>query len=241
MIAFTKETIPAIIPSLDFFNVMTYDLMNRRDTVTKHHTGLELSLDSINAYLEIGVPSEKIHLGFAYYVKWFKTAKENIEECAQHPIGCRAALMEDPSTGTDLGQAGAFSWHDQVPLELAISFKKAKLGGKYDIVGGGYYFWDSEESIFWSWDTPKAIQRKFPMIVDKNQLGGVFAWGLGEDAPDFLHLKASVAILQQYLPSRVEGHKVDETENKNVMNELCLSVVKTVKAIFIDVIIAMFI
>lgn len=220
MIAFTKETIPAIISSLDFFNVMTYDLMNRRDTITKHHTGLQLSIDSINAYLENGVPSEKIHLGFAYYVKWFKTANSHNAECAEHPIGCQAALMEDPSTGADLGQAGAFSWHDQVPSELTTSFERAKLSGEYDAVQGGYYFWDSEENIFWSWDTPEAIQKKFPAIVDEKQLGGVFAWGLGEDAPDFSHLKATVASLQHYLPDRAEGQKEDEAEGRNGKDEL---------------------
>ncbi|KAL4979517.1 glycoside hydrolase superfamily [Aspergillus desertorum] len=194
MLAFSKETIPSINASIDFLNVMTYDLMNRRDTVTKHHTGLKLSLESVDAYLEAGMPPEKLNLGLAYYVKWFKTVSG--EQCAKEPIGCPTVLMEDPDTGADLGQAGAFSWNDQVPKELAASFAKAKFSGEYDDVGGGYYFWDSEESIFWSWDTADAIRRKFPPIVEKKKLGGVFAWGLGEDAPDFAHLKATVAGLR---------------------------------------------
>lgn len=219
MIAFTKETIPQIIASIDFFNVMTYDLMNRRDTITKHHTGLQLSIDSINAYLESGAPAEKLNLGFAYYVKWFKTDASHADECAEHPIGCPTALMEDPSTGADLGQAGAFSWHDQVPSELATSFKRAKSSGVYDTIGGGYYFWDSEENIFWSWDTPEAIQKKFPAIVNEKQLGGVFAWGLGEDAPNFTHLKATVTSLQQYSPDRLEGQEIG-AEDGNGKDEL---------------------
>jgi GH18 family chitinase len=210
MITFTKDNIPAISASIDFFNIMTYDLMNRRDTITKHHTGLQLSLDSINAYLENGVLSAKLNLGFAYYVKWYKTSP--VAACAKHPIGCRTVLMEDPSTGADLGRAGAFSWHDQVPSELAASFEKAKVGGEYDIIGGGYYFWDSDENIFWSWDTPEAIQKKFPAIVDEKHLGGVFAWGLGEDAPEFAHLKATVASLQKYSPDRPEGGRDGKDE-----------------------------
>ncbi|KAJ5390395.1 uncharacterized protein N7496_001463 [Penicillium cataractarum] len=219
MIAFTKETIPAISGSIDFLNVMTYDLMNRRDTVTKHHTGVQLSIDSIDAYLENGMPPEKLNLGLAYYVKWFKTADSHVAECAEHPIGCQTALMEDPYTGADLGQAGAFSWHDQVPSELATSFERAKESGKYDPVEGGYYFWDSEENIFWSWDTPEAIQKKFPAIVEEKQLGGVFAWGLGEDAPDFTHLKATVASLKQYLPDWRESRR-DNPEARNGKDEL---------------------
>ena len=67
MMAFTKATIPAINASLDFFNVMTYDLMNGRDSVTKHHTGIKSSLVSIEAYEERGVPLSKMNLGFAFY------------------------------------------------------------------------------------------------------------------------------------------------------------------------------
>ena len=60
---------PAISASLNFFNVITYDLMNRRDNVIKHHTGIKQSLNVINAYEERGVPAEKMNLGFAFYIK----------------------------------------------------------------------------------------------------------------------------------------------------------------------------
>lgn len=98
--------------------------------------------------------------------------------------------MEDPETGADVGQAGAFSWHDPVPSELFTSFEKAKSQGKYDDVVGGYYFFDAEENIFWSWDAPGAIMKKVSAVVREKKLGGVFAWGLGEDADEFVHLKA---------------------------------------------------
>ena len=122
MLAFTKDTIPAISRSLDFFNVMTYDLMNRRDNVTKHHTGIELSRDSVNAYEERGVPCEKMNLGFAFYIKWYKT--DPAGGCDRNPIGCKTTLMEDPMTGADLGKAGAFAWHDTVPEEVSASYKR---------------------------------------------------------------------------------------------------------------------
>lgn len=210
MIAFTNETVPAISASLDFFNVMAYDLMNRRDTVTRHHTSLLHSLDSVNAYLEKDVEPEKINLGLAYYVKWFRTTHD--PRCLEKPTGCPTVLLEDPVTGADLGQAGAFSWHDRVPSELAASFERAKLGGEYDHFQGGYSFWDAEEDIFWSWDTPKSIRKKFPAIVDEKQLGGVFAWGLGEDAPDFAHLDATVDGLQKYTAVNPQGREKGKDE-----------------------------
>ncbi|RDW70882.1 uncharacterized protein DSM5745_08393 [Aspergillus mulundensis] len=217
MLAFTKETIPSIEPSVDFLNVMAYDLMNRRDNVTKHHTGLQLSLDSINAYLEAGMPAEKLNLGLAYYVKWFKTVSG--DQCARKPVGCPTVPMEDPTTGADLGQAGAFSWIDRVPSELSASFEKAKTNGVYDTVGGGYYFWDENKSIFWSWDTPDAIKQKFPQILREKELGGVFAWGLGEDAPEFTHLAATIDGLRETPAKDTEEHRAS-SEGKCKRDEL---------------------
>ncbi|KAL4962683.1 glycoside hydrolase family 18 protein [Aspergillus stella-maris] len=188
MLAFTSETIPLINPSLDFYNIMTYDLMNRRDSITKHHTGIQNSLTAINAYTAAGVPAQKANLGFAFYVKWFKTDPN--ANCNENPLGCRTVLMEDPSTGADLGQAGAFSWIDAVPGELSQSFERALNEGEYDSLGGGYFYFDPTENIFWSFDTPEAIVRKVPIVVEDKGLSGVFAWGLGEDAPGFAHLQA---------------------------------------------------
>jgi GH18 family chitinase len=198
--------------SVDFLNIMTYDLMNRRDNITKHHTGLRLSLNSIQAYTERGVAPKDMNLGLAFYVKWFKTDPDT--DCRKDPIGCKAALMEDPTTGADLGRAGAFSWHDKVPEELTPSFERALAHGMYDPEGGGHYYLDAEEDLFWSWDTPDAITKKFPAIVEQIGLGGVFAWGLGEDAPAFEHLKASNKGVRNMLT------KVNEEEDRAERSEL---------------------
>lgn len=202
MLAFTGTTLPKIMESLDFINVMTYDLMNRRDNVTKHHTGLEASLEAIDAYLDGGVPPAKINLGLAFYVKWFKTLPGS--GCHEHPIGCKTELMEDLAGG-DLGKAGGFSWHDQVPEDRAVSFDRALTDGQYDSVGGGHYYWDEQEGLFWSWDTPEAIKHKLDVIMEEKSLGGIFAWGLGEDAPKFEHLRAATKFVRQVAPQSKEG------------------------------------
>ena len=208
MLAFTKAKTPAISASLDFFNVMTYDLMNRRDNVTKHHTGIEQSLTAINAYEERGVPAEKINLGFAFYIKWYKIDLHG--GCDTNPVGCKTALMEDPLTGADLGQAGAFSWHDPVPVEVSASYKRAMTHGKYDSEGGGHYYWDPEENLWWSWDTPDVIIKKFSAIMERKNLGGAFAWGLGEDADDFTHFKKLTSEVKKYA-ARHQDEELDTT------------------------------
>jgi GH18 family chitinase len=197
MLAFTADTVPKIMQSLDFLNVMTYDLMNRRDTVTKHHTGVKLSLDAVDAYMANGAPPERINLGFAFYTKYFRVQGKS---CAGKPIGCPTGLMEDPETGADLGKTGGFSWHDRVPEDIKASFDRALSRGEYDEQGGGYWYLDGdeeeEEGLWWTFDTPEAITKKFPLVVEEKRLGGVFAWGLGEDAPDFSHLKVLNAGVQ---------------------------------------------
>jgi GH18 family chitinase len=140
MLAFTNVTIPLIMESVDFLNIMTYDLFNRRDNVTKHHTGMQNSLEGINAYLGRGLASERANFGLAFYIKWYKTAEGAL--CHKQPVGCQTELMEDPTTGADLGKAGAFSWHDGVPEELSRSFHKAMKHGVYDREGGGHYYWE---------------------------------------------------------------------------------------------------
>ncbi|KAK3305454.1 glycoside hydrolase family 18 protein [Chaetomium strumarium] len=202
MLAFTRETVPRIMRHVDFLNVMSYDLMNRRDTITKHHTGVELSLEAIDAYVAAGVAPQKLNLGFAFYAKYFMTERD---ACAlSSPVGCPTLLLEDPETGEDLGRSGAFSWHDSVPEDVTESFSRALEHGVYDDQQGGYYYWDAIQHLWWTFDTPDAIKRKFPLIVDKRRLGGVFAWGLGEDAPLFKHYAALVEGLQEHWGAKDE-------------------------------------
>lgn len=211
MLAFTHLTIPKILESVDFLNIMTYDLMNRRDNITKHHTGVQLSREAIDAYFHRGVSPEKASLGLPFYVKWFKTAPDADDDCRTNPVGCRTELMEDPTTGADLGNAGAFSWHDVVPTELLESFLKALTDGVYDAEGGGHYYWDENERLFWSWDTPAAIASKMEVLMHEKKMGGVFAWGLGEDAPQFRHLEAANKGLKTFF-AKEEVHVQERSE-----------------------------
>lgn len=189
MIAFTPTTVPRIMQTLDMLNVMTYDLVNRRDTTTKHHTSIEASHTALQAYISRGAPAHKLNLGLAFYVKWFMADKE---DCAQGEtaVGCKMLLLEDPVTGADLGRAGGFSFHDQVPSELRDSFGRALRMAALDIQKGATYFWDTEEGIFWTFDMGSNgdIEDKVRVLMSELGLGGVFAYGLGEDAPEFMHL-----------------------------------------------------
>ncbi|KAL4924563.1 glycoside hydrolase superfamily [Aspergillus undulatus] len=107
MIGYTPENGPKIWPEVDFVNVMSYDLMNRRNNVTKHHSSVVDSLDTIRAYLEIGAPPEKLNLGMPYYAKWFTVEAD--ADCADKPIGCPTVPME-LEDGSDNGKSGAVTF-----------------------------------------------------------------------------------------------------------------------------------
>lgn len=192
LMAFTSDTVPRIMKEVDFLSVMTYDLMNRRDNTTKHHSGVADSRDAVQRYIDRGASPKSLNLGLGYYVKWFLT-----EQCdPSNTIGCPTQLLEDPKTGADLGKTGAFSWHDEIPGDVAESFTRARDEGSYDD-DGSYYYWDPRELRWWSFDTEKSIQSKMDDVVPQVNVGGVFAWGLGEDAPKFEHFKTTTEAVRK--------------------------------------------
>lgn len=106
-IAFTPANGPKIWPSVDMVNIMSYDLMNRRNNVTMHHTSVVDSHTTLKAYAAIGLESSKMNLGFAFYAKWFTT--DPTADCKTNPIGCKAAVMEN-ADGSDNGKSGALTF-----------------------------------------------------------------------------------------------------------------------------------
>ncbi|KAK1757915.1 glycoside hydrolase superfamily [Echria macrotheca] len=244
MIAYTAKQVPKIDKVVDFVNVMAYDLMNRRDNVTNHHTSLTGSLAAVDTYISRGMSAHKMNLGFAFYAKWFTTAKG---VTCDHPIGCPTEVLE-AADGSDTGKSGAMTFEASsfagVPANLVDSpdgscgagtnyrcpnnaccgqygfcgtetghcgtgcqsgfgrcdgpstkdsFFKALANAKYDSANGGEWYWDATTDLFWTWDTPEIITRKFQEIVVKRALGGAFAWSLAEDSHDWSRLLAMQA------------------------------------------------
>jgi hypothetical protein len=104
-----------------WLQVMAYDMMNRRDVITKHHTPVHGSLEIIDKYLSLGFSPRKLNLGFALYAKWFTTAPG--VDCSQG-LGCKTALLENPD-GSDTGASGAMTFEaanfQPVPANLTVA------------------------------------------------------------------------------------------------------------------------
>ncbi|KAK3329836.1 glycoside hydrolase superfamily [Apodospora peruviana] len=116
-----NSSAPMIHETVDFVNIMAYDLMNRRDNVTSHHTSVDGALQAVDSYLSAGFPSDKLNLGFAMYAKWFTLA--NGTTC-RHGKGCPTALLE-AADGSDIGLSGAMTFEASnlapVPSNLTTS------------------------------------------------------------------------------------------------------------------------
>lgn len=190
MIGYTADNGPSIFENVDMVNIMSYDLMNRRDNVTKHHTSIKGSLESVQNYLDIGMDPEQGNLGIAFYAKYFTTDPSS--DCATEPIGCATVELED-ANGEDTGKSGAVTFEANPEVSdssVLSSWSKAQSNGITDEDAGGEYYWDSDAQLFWTWDTPDLITQKFTDIIAAKGLGGVMAWSLGEDSLDWSHLKA---------------------------------------------------
>lgn len=101
---------------------MTYDLMNRRDNITSHQTGIAASIATIDKYISLGLDPAKMNLGFALYAKYFAT---DDPLCATQPIGCKTAVLENPIDGSDTGLSAALTFEAAnylpVPAKLTAS------------------------------------------------------------------------------------------------------------------------
>ncbi|KAH7132994.1 glycoside hydrolase superfamily [Dactylonectria macrodidyma] len=121
MIAYAPEQVTKMNRAVSFVNVMSYDLMNRRDNRTTHHTSVNATLACVNTYIARGFDPAKLNFGIPFYAKWF-TTKQGVT--CDHPIGCTTELLE-AADGSDTGLSGAVTFEsknfDEAPQELTLT------------------------------------------------------------------------------------------------------------------------
>ncbi|KAF3065282.1 putative chitinase 3 [Daldinia childiae] len=106
IIAYSGPQASSIFAAVDMVNLMSYDMMNRRDGTTSHHTSVKGAVNATKMYLDLGLPPSKLNLGFAYYAKYFMTPPD--ANCTQ-PIGCPVVSAEN-GDGSDAGTSGAMTF-----------------------------------------------------------------------------------------------------------------------------------
>ena len=167
---FLKKSVDwkAIVPSLDFINLMTYDLTNGYSKVTGHHTPLhsdkkqkESTSNCVNWLLKYKIPAQKLIIGAAFYARIWEYV---------------------PDTANGLYQSGHFK--QGLPFKKMGTYFTTERGFKYyfDERTQAPFQYSNKEKLFATFDDERSIEAKSKFIKDK-KLGGIMFWELSEDKP----------------------------------------------------------
>ncbi|OOG45916.1 chitinase [Rhodanobacter sp. C01] len=162
--------IPAVEPSLDWLNLMTYDFVNSMTPTTGHHSGLYSSTyapvgarstdKAVRQFLAAGVPSQKLLIGVAFYGREFadvQPAHDGLYQAYGH-------------------YQGEYSW----PRLKTEFINHSGYIRYWDEVSQAPFLWNAATHRFISYDDPQSIAAK-AAYVKSHQLGGIMYWEQGED------------------------------------------------------------
>jgi chitinase len=155
-----------VIPLVDRVNLMNYDLVNGNSIQTGHHTPLfstieqEVSTDfGVNYLLKLGVPSDKIVIGAAFYARvWERVADVN------HGLYQSGKFLD------------SYRYKDFDEKFMYFDFYT-------DTVSKASYAYSSSEGLFATFDDTTSVSLKTQYAIDRN-LGGIMFWELRGDAED---------------------------------------------------------
>ena len=170
--------IAAVAPSLDWFNLMTYDICNAMTPTTCNHTGLHASAlapadartlaRAVRQFLAAGVPRAKLVPGVAFYGREFADVA-----AAQHGLFQRYGHFQ-----------GMIAW----PQLKADFIDRHGYVRYWDAQAEAPYLWNAQTRRFVSYDDPQSIAAK-AAYVKAQHLGGLMYWEQDND-PDGELLKA---------------------------------------------------
>lgn len=161
--------VPSFAQAFDFVNIMTYDF-----AVGSNVTGLNSALYNGNGYavkncidrwVEMGMPKEKIVVGFPAYGRGWKLQNKDNDQ-----IGASTEGLSSPISA--YGEAGAASYYEISDL-LKNNVKKFR-----DHVSNAPYLTDGNQ--WFSYDDPESFKTKL-IWVKENGLRGAFVWSLDHD------------------------------------------------------------
>jgi chitinase len=151
--------------SVNYVNMMTYDLVSGFATKTGHHTALysteqqaESTDHAIQKLMSLKVPQSKIVIGAAFYARVFET----------------------PDTASGLYQPGKFV--------RGVSFKNfttqlspdSGFVSHWDDQAKAPFMFNPSQHLFVTYDDKRSIQLKTKYAMDKG-LGGIMFWQLRDD------------------------------------------------------------
>lgn len=158
----------AVMPLVDYVNLMTYDLVGGGSPRTGHHTALystpwqKQSADNcVKSLLERNVPARKLILGAAFYARtWDGVSPEQ----------------------NGRYQAGTFRQYigySQFPSRIS---EAAGFGMYWDSLAMAPYAYRASDRTYATFDDARSVEAKTRYVIDKG-LGGIMFWQLGHDLP----------------------------------------------------------
>jgi len=150
-----------LVPIMDMFNLMTYDLCNHDRT--SHHTSLfpsdlcktKNAHDVVDLYIQAGVPKEKITIGSGFYARVYRDVDG----------------MDMPTTENSGPHPGWSSGYKQ-NSEFA---EKTATGLQYDKKAEAAWAYNAETRELYTFDNERSVRAKRNYCIN-NGLAGVMFW-----------------------------------------------------------------
>nr|WP_315157561.1 glycoside hydrolase family 18 protein [uncultured Flavobacterium sp.] len=155
-----------IMPLVDRVNIMSYDLVNGYSKVTGHHTPLyssnatdESTDRAVEYLLKLGIPSEKLVIGAAFYTRVWKEVGSVNNGLYQSGVATSGINFKDFETAFTKEKGWSYHWDD-----------KAKAP----------YWYNEKEKLFATGDDIVSVKEKTKYAI-KKKLGGIMFWELTLD------------------------------------------------------------
>lgn len=156
----------AVMPLVDYVNLMTYDLVSGFATVTGHHTALystasqkESTDNCVQQLIKKGVDPAKLIIGAAFYARTWEGVA---------------------STGNGLYQSGKFKdfiGYNQFPTRVSANNGYTIY---WDSTAKAPYAYNASQKLFATFDDKRSIEAKTKYVL-QHKLGGIMFWQLGHD------------------------------------------------------------
>lgn len=170
---------PAVSPYLTNMFAMTYDFLGGWGTQTGHLTNLHATDRSwwgmgadvfINQMIELGIPSEKLVIGAAFYGRGWQGTQD-------YEGGLPTAdLVSEQGASFGTGENGYFMFWD-----LMKNYRAAQgYQYGYDQESQAPYLWNAEKKVFISYEDERSVRAKAKWAKSA-KLGGIFTWELSGD------------------------------------------------------------
>jgi chitinase len=156
----------AVMPLVNYVNIMSYDLTNGYSKTTGHHAPLYSSVnmkesaDRAVHYLDsLNIPRGKMVIGAAFYARIWENV-ENVNNGLFQP-GTFKQAVDFKGMETYLHENPGYAEH-------------------WDSISQAPYYYNSDLKLFMTYDNPESVKLKTRYALNQ-KLGGIMFWELGCD------------------------------------------------------------